>query len=225
MRISAALLFSVLAMNSADAAVLIQIDKTTQQMEVEVDGETRWTWPVSTGRSGYGTPTGSFRAFRLEEDHYSKEWDDAPMPHSIFFTQKGHAIHGSFDLKRIGRPASHGCVRLEPENAKKLFALVKEQGVLNTKVVLTGSEVQFAKNNPQYNSRTTKTARRTAPAPARSDDLDRRYYADRREAPRYEYRYRQPYGYQDRYAYEYRDPYYQQPQYRQRSIFPFFNGY
>ena len=109
-------------------------------MTVSVDGATRWTWPVSTGRRGHATPAGSFQAFRMEEDHYSKEWDDAPMPHSIFFTKRGHAIHGSFDTRRLGSPASAGCVRLHPDNAKQLFALVKQQGVLNTAVVIAGEE-------------------------------------------------------------------------------------
>lgn len=71
----------------AEAKVLISIDKSTQRMTVSVDGATRWVWPVSTGRRGHATPAGSFQAFRMEEDHYSKEWDDAPMPHSIFFTK------------------------------------------------------------------------------------------------------------------------------------------
>jgi hypothetical protein len=75
---------------SAQGAILITIDKATQQMTVDIDGTTRWIWPVSTGRRGYSTPAGSFRPFRLEEDHYSKEWDEAPMPHSIFFTGDGH---------------------------------------------------------------------------------------------------------------------------------------
>jgi hypothetical protein len=74
----------------------------------------------------------------MERDHFSKEWDDAPMPSSIFFTDKGHAIHGSYD-KRIGRPASHGCVRLSPANAEKLFALVEQEGITNTTVELTGT--------------------------------------------------------------------------------------
>ena len=74
----------------------------------------------------------------MERDHFSREWDDAPMPYSIFFTQEGHAIHGSYDVKHLGRPASHGCVRLAKANAAVLFALVKEQGVKATKVVLVG---------------------------------------------------------------------------------------
>jgi hypothetical protein len=132
----------------ATANVLIVIDKSTQQMTVAVDGVTRWQWPVSTGRSGYDTPSGSFQAFRMEAEHYSKEWDDAPMPHSIFFTKVGHAIHGYLDTRNIGSPASHGCVRLRPENAAKLYALVEQQGVLNTKVVLRGDTALARYNAP-----------------------------------------------------------------------------
>lgn len=130
-------LVSAAPWSPAAADVLVTVDKSTQKMTVEVDGRVRYQWPVSTGQRGYDTPSGSFKAFRMEADHFSKEWDDAPMPHSIFFTYEGHAIHGSY-AKTIGQPASHGCVRLAPENAATLFALVKEQGVLKTKVVLTG---------------------------------------------------------------------------------------
>src|SRR5215216_6349730 len=128
------------AASAADAKILITIDKAAQQMTVDVDGATRWTWPVSTGRRGYATPSGRFTAFRMEVSHFSKEWDDAPMPHSVFFTKQGHAIHGSHEVKRLGSPASHGCVRLAPANAAKLFAIVKHEGLSNTRVVLTGSE-------------------------------------------------------------------------------------
>ncbi len=120
------------------AAVLVTVDKSTQHMTVAVDGQPLYDWPVSTGAPGHDTPSGSFKAFRMEADHYSKEWDDAPMPNSIFFTTEGHAIHGSY-AKTIGQPASHGCVRLAPQHAATLYKLVKEQGVLNTKVVLTGT--------------------------------------------------------------------------------------
>src|SRR5262245_61081059 len=75
------------------ADILIVVDRTAQRMSVSIDGTPRFTWKVSTGRGGYDTPTGSFRPFRLEKDHFSKEWDDAPMPHSIFVTTAGHAIH------------------------------------------------------------------------------------------------------------------------------------
>jgi len=143
---------ATLAASAADAKVLITIDKSTQRMTVAVDGVPRWHWPVSTGRRGHTTPSGSFTAFRMEKDHFSREWDDAPMPHSIFFTKKGHAIHGSYDVKRIGTPASAGCVRLHPSHAAQLFALVERQGVLNTTVVVAEG---------------TPAVARQAPAPAR----------------------------------------------------------
>ena len=123
----------------ASAHILITIDKSNQRMTVAVNGEPRWNWRVSTGRPGRDTPSGKFQAFRMEADHFSKEFDDAPMPHSIFFTKLGHAIHGSFDTGHLGSPASHGCVRLDPANASKLYELVQQDGVLNTTVVLTGS--------------------------------------------------------------------------------------
>ncbi len=87
----------------------------------------------------YGwTPVGSFKPFRMVVDHFSKEWDDAPMPYSIFFTPEGHAIHGSPHTKRLGMRASHGCVRLAPANAAKLYALVQKTGMKNTRVVIRG---------------------------------------------------------------------------------------
>ncbi|HWK97145.1 MAG TPA: L,D-transpeptidase [Pseudolabrys sp.] len=121
----------------ARAHLLITVDKTTQQMTVAKDGEALFVWPVSTGAAGYDTPNGDYTPFRMEKDHFSKEWDDAPMPHSVFFTRRGHAIHGSTH-KSIGRPASHGCVRLEPKNAALLFDLVKQEGLGLTRIVVTG---------------------------------------------------------------------------------------
>jgi hypothetical protein len=125
---------------SASASLIIKVDKSTQTLTVTRDGKTLHTWPVSTGTSTYATPSGSFTPFRMEADHRSKEWDDAPMPHAVFFTKQGHAIHGSYHIKRLGRPASHGCVRLAPGNAARLFSLVKREGLANTQVVLTGSQ-------------------------------------------------------------------------------------
>jgi hypothetical protein len=125
--------------SAAQAAVSIVVDKSAQQMTVSVDGEQRYTWPVSSGNPSHETPNGSFRTFRMEEDHYSKEFDDAPMPNSIFFTKQGHAIHGTDAVNRLGTPVSHGCVRLSRANALKLWDLVKTEGLLNTTVTLTGS--------------------------------------------------------------------------------------
>ena len=123
----------------ASANILIQIDKSAQQMTVSQDGAQLYAWPVSTGQRGYDTPSGEFKPFRMEKEHYSREWDDAPMPHSIFFTTRGHAIHGTEHVRNIGRPASHGCVRLAPENARVLFGLVKQEGMANVRVVLSGA--------------------------------------------------------------------------------------
>ena len=158
------------ATGAAQAKVDITIDKDNQQMTVAVDGVARYHWPVSSGIPSRETPNGTFRAFRMEEDHYSKEFDDAPMPHSIFFTKIGHAIHGTDSVSRLGTPASHGCVRLSRENASTLYALVQEEGVLNTTVTLTGSaQVALARNpRPRGN---TAVARR-APAPQYEQQYD-----------------------------------------------------
>ncbi len=138
---------AVALIGTAQAEIVVTVDKSAQRMTVKRDGEPLYSWPVSTGRSGYATPSGSYTAFRMEADHYSKEWDDAPMPYSIFFTKIGHAIHGSYATNKLGMPASHGCVRLSPTNAATLFALVEREGVTNTKVILIGSEqVALARN-------------------------------------------------------------------------------
>jgi len=122
----------------ARAELSIAIDKSRQQMTVALNGEPLFVWPVSTGARGYDTPSGAYTPFRMERTHFSREWDDAPMPNSVFFTRQGHAIHGSNHLKAIGQPASHGCVRLEPRNARILFDLVRQEGLQNVRVTLTG---------------------------------------------------------------------------------------
>jgi hypothetical protein len=148
----AATTLMLFAAGAAQAKVSITIDKDAQVMTVAVDGVARYRWPVSTGIPSRETPNGSFRAFRMEEEHYSKEFDDAPMPHSIFFTKIGHAIHGTDSEGRLGTPASHGCVRLSKANATTLYALVEEQGVLNTMVTLTGSSTVALARNPRRNA-------------------------------------------------------------------------
>jgi hypothetical protein len=153
--------------DGALADVLIKVDKSAQRMLVTVDGKDLHSWPVSTGLPRYATPTGSFTPFRLEEDHYSKEWDDAPMPHSIFFTARGHAIHGSDATRRLGSPASHGCIRLSRANAAVLFDLVREEGLKNTKIVVTGEEAAAVASTPKK----TRTASR--PRPVRTAERTR----------------------------------------------------
>jgi len=161
---------TLLASGAAQAKVAITVDKDNQQMTVAVDDVERYNWPVSSGIPSYETPSGSFRAFRMEEDHFSKEFDDAPMPHSIFFTKIGHAIHGTDSVNRLGSPASHGCVRLSRDNAATLYALVQEQGVLNTTVTLTGSSQVALARNPRPRSNTA-VARR-APQPQYEQQYD-----------------------------------------------------
>src|ERR1700688_912605 len=150
------------ASGAAQANVSITIDKNAQMMSVAVDGVERYHWPVSTGIPSHETPNGSFRTFRMEEDHYSKEFDDAPMPHSIFFTKIGHAIHGTDSEGKLGTPASHGCVRLSKANAATLYAMVEKDGVLNTTVSLTGSSQIALARNPR--GRTNTAVARRDPA-------------------------------------------------------------
>ena len=115
------------------AKVNVLVDVSAQTMTVSVDGNYYATWKVSTGREGYYTPRGSFRSRRLAVMHYSRKYDNAPMPHSIFF-HGGYAIHATAAVRSLGRPASHGCVRLHPSNAAALFYLVRQKGA---KIVIT----------------------------------------------------------------------------------------
>jgi L,D-transpeptidase-like protein len=120
------------------STLLINIDKATQRMTVSLDGVEQYNWPVSTGQPGYSTPSGAYTASSMNVIWYSRQWDNAPMPHAVFFTREGHAIHGTNEVNRLGNPASHGCVRLSPQNAEMLFELVEETGLENTQIVLAG---------------------------------------------------------------------------------------
>jgi lipoprotein-anchoring transpeptidase ErfK/SrfK len=119
--------------------ILIVVSKPTQTMTVTVDGHVRYRWRVSTGATHYSTPDGFYTPFRMELMHYSREWDNAGMPHAIFFTQRGHSIHGS-DHPGLGTAVSHGCVRLTLSNAATLYQLVKSVGMAKTKVVVSGHD-------------------------------------------------------------------------------------
>ena len=145
--------------SAAQAKVEITVDKNAQLMTVAVDGVERYQWPVSSGNPSHETPNGTFRTFRMDADHFSKEFDDAPMPHSIFFTKVGHAIHGTESEGKLGIPVSHGCVRISRANATTLYALVQKEGVLNTTVTLTGSSRIALARNPG-NRANTEVARR-----------------------------------------------------------------
>jgi lipoprotein-anchoring transpeptidase ErfK/SrfK len=116
---------------AAKGKLKIEIDLSSQTMRVDGGFFNRHNWRVSTARPGYRTPVGKFRPIRLERMWYSSKYENSPMPYSIFFLG-GYAIHGTYEVKRLGRAVSHGCVRLAPTNARKLFELVKSYGRANT---------------------------------------------------------------------------------------------
>jgi lipoprotein-anchoring transpeptidase ErfK/SrfK len=130
----AALLFAAVS-TGANAAIVVQIDRAAQRMAVIVDGAPRYNWRVSTARRGYITPPGTYHPEMLARRWFSRKYYNSPMPHSIFF-YGGFAIHGSYEISHLGRPASHGCVRLDPSNAAILFGLVQREGTAATTIVI-----------------------------------------------------------------------------------------
>lgn len=115
--------------------VVARVSISTQTMEVTVDGRPTFEWKVSTAGKGYMTPTGSFKPTRMHEMWYSRKYDNAPMPHSVFF-HGGYAVHATPHVKRLGQPASHGCIRLHPDNAADFYQLVEVFGAANTSIVI-----------------------------------------------------------------------------------------
>jgi lipoprotein-anchoring transpeptidase ErfK/SrfK len=118
------------------ANLVAHIDIAAQRMTITDNGRVIHDWPVSTARKGYHTPRGSYRPTRMHKMWYSRKYDMTPMPYSIFF-KGGYAIHGTSQVKRLGSPASHGCVRLATGNAKQFYDLVRLYGAQNTRIVLT----------------------------------------------------------------------------------------
>jgi hypothetical protein len=107
-------------------------------MTVAEDGAVTHRWSISSGRIGYRTPNGVYRPQRLARMHYSRKYGLSPMPHSIFF-RGGYAIHGTGELRRLGRTASYGCIRLSPGNAAQLYSLVQAYGRSDTRIAISGS--------------------------------------------------------------------------------------
>ena len=132
-RVLAGLILVLLA-TPVSAAVTVQISNSAQRMRVYVDGGLTYAWPVSTARRGYRTPAGHYRVQRMERMWYSRKYDMSPMPYSLFF-RGGYAIHGTYSIRQLGRPASHGCVRLHPGNAAALYHLVRSHG--GARIVVT----------------------------------------------------------------------------------------
>ena len=120
----------------ADAAVEARVSIASQRMVVMVDGVKAGEYAVSTGRKGYRTPVGDFKPQRMHKKYYSKKYHNSPMPNSIFFTG-GYAVHGTTEVARLGKPASHGCVRMHPQAAAALFDLVRQHGMDQARIVVT----------------------------------------------------------------------------------------
>ena len=185
--IVATLALVMVGASHANANVIVNVDKSSQHMTVSVDGHPVYSFVVSTGRRGYGTPNGVYHPTRLEKQWFSKEYYSSPMPHSIFF-HGGYAIHGSFEISRLGGPASHGCIRLHPADAAKLYALVQDEGMSKTTIVVSGQ-------NPHINRPAVEQAKTT---PAESGS---RYRGSSRD--QYGYQPYQSYqGYQDYQTYQ-----------------------
>jgi hypothetical protein len=127
LRLSLAFVAAFFAPEIANAFVRIDIDLTSQSMHVASDSGESYDWPISSGRAGHLTPHGAFRPIALYPMVHSAKYDNAPMPHSIFFLSQ-YAIHGTNAVGSLGRPASHGCIRLAPGNAATLYNLVREEG-------------------------------------------------------------------------------------------------
>ncbi|TPI15886.1 L,D-transpeptidase [Mesorhizobium sp. B4-1-3] len=121
---------------SRAATLVANIDVSSQTMTVSKYGQVVYRWSVSTARKGYFTPRGSYRPQRTARMWYSRKYDNSPMPYSVFF-HGGYAIHGTGAVRNLGRPASHGCVRLHPANAATFYTMVKEIGFGNTRIVVT----------------------------------------------------------------------------------------
>ena len=118
------------------AALVANIDVSTQTMTVSRYGEVLYRWSVSTARKGYFTPRGSYQPQWTARMWYSRKYEMSPMPYSVFF-RGGYAIHGTGAVKYLGRPASHGCVRLHTANAAAFYSMVREVGFGNTRIVVT----------------------------------------------------------------------------------------
>jgi hypothetical protein len=127
----------------SQASVTAKISLSQQRMEVHIDGKLTHTWAVSTGAQDFETPAGTYTPYWLSKDHRSQKYDDAPMPYAVFF-RGGYAVHGTTALGRLGRPASHGCVRLSPSNARRFFELVQQHGMPASKIIIHDAPAQRA---------------------------------------------------------------------------------
>lgn len=175
------------------AVLVASIDLRRQRMKVTVDGELVGNWPISSGKMGYETPTGRFRPQWSSKMHYSRKYNNSPMPYSVFFNQ-GIATHGTSYTSRLGAPASHGCIRLRTANARKFYNLVHRHGYKRTRIVVTGRAKMKRASSQKWRGTAQKPAYRKAVKARRT--TKKRYTLrqyDRLRAERYQRRLRRYY--------------------------------
>ncbi len=178
--VTTVLLSLTLLASTAHAKISAKINLSTQTMTVRVDGRKRYVWRISSGKEGYLTPRGSFQPHSVEEMHFSKQYENAPMPYSVFFNS-GIAVHGTYATRRLGRPASHGCVRVSVRNAKRFHDLVKAHGKKRTRIKVIGRTPLYAKLKPRrHKRRKHKRQRRSRRYYNQDVYADDYYYARRR---------------------------------------------
>ena len=169
----------------ATADIMVNVSKTSQRMSVLVDGTSRYNWTISTGAKRYTTPSGVYKPQWLARKWRSKQYNNAPMPHSIFF-HEGYAIHGTTEVAQLGKIASHGCVRLHPDNAAKLYELVQKH-MANTRVVVSDDVIESPGSAPkkkpsQIVAQKPATEKPAAEKPAIQKPAAEKPTADRRAA-------------------------------------------
>jgi len=161
----------------AQAELVVNISKSQQRLAVIIDGTEAYRWPVSTGRRGHATPAGKFRPIRLERHWYSHQYQMTPMPWSVFF-HRGYAVHGTMEAYNLGHAASHGCVRLRPDNAAILFSLVRRNGIKNTKFMVMNGALPAAPGAvPMADAGAPAAAAAAKPHAAKAEDDGHSEYA------------------------------------------------
>ena len=121
---------------SEPPVVMVNISISRQTLDLSVNGWPSGNWQISSAGVGYHTPRGTFHVQRMAKVWFSKKYDNSPMPNSLFF-DGGIAIHGTYHVKNLGRPVSHGCVRLLPQNAERLYDLAKQYGPSRVQITVS----------------------------------------------------------------------------------------
>jgi len=114
----------------------IYVDISQQSMRVYQGNRRIYHWRVSTGRRGFGTPRGNFRAKFIRKRHRSHICHGQFMMNAIVLNDK-LAIFGSNSTWKLGQNVSYGCVKISKENSKKLYKLVQSYGKNRVRVKIT----------------------------------------------------------------------------------------